>query len=71
MRIYTPYSNVTVIFLDDIACKADIYWDDDLVRIKQPGYLGGRMERPLTEYDNFEGNFREWILSLRENRNAV
>ena len=66
MRIYTPYPDVTVIYFYDLHAKVDIYWDEDLVIIKQPQYLGGRLERRLADYDDFEGDMRTWILSLRQ-----
>lgn len=66
MRIYHPSPDITVVFMDDISAKVDIYWTPDKVVIKQPNYMGGRIEKPLSEYDNFGGDLRTWVLSLRE-----
>ena len=68
MRIYHPYPDVTVIYIDDLHAKVDVYFGPERVIIKQPGYLGGRMEKPLQEYIDFEGNMRDWVLSLRDRR---
>lgn len=64
-RIYVPYSNVAVIYFDDLRAKVDVFWDEDLVRIKMPGLPMGGVKRPLSEYDAFEGGMHEWLLSMR------
>lgn len=65
-RVYVPYPNVAVIYFDDIQCKADLYWDEDRVVLKTPFPGKRKMERRLSEYDEYEGNMRAWILSLRD-----
>ena len=65
-RVYIPYPNVAVLYFDDIGVKADLYWDEDRVVLKTPFPGKRRMERTLTEYDEYDGNMRAWILSLRD-----
>ena len=68
MRIYHPYPDVAVVYYDDLHAKVDLYFTPDKVVINQPNHLGGRVERCLDEYTEFEGDLREWILSLRQSR---
>lgn len=68
MRIYHPSLDISVIFMDDINAKVDVYWNDDRVVIKQPQYCGGKLEKSLSDYDNYDGDMRAWILSFRDNK---
>lgn len=67
MRIFEPdpRRNITVVYLDDIHAKVNVWWLDNLMEIQQPRYMGGKQRFTLDEYDQFEGNLKEFVLAKR------
>ena len=66
MRIIHPSLYVSVVFLDDINAKVNIFYEEDKVIIMQPQSYGGKLEKSLSDYDNYDGDLRAWVLSFRK-----
>ena len=67
MRIVEPDPTraVTVVFLDDIYAKVNIWWLENRLCIQQPRYMGGKLQFTLDDYDAFDGDLRQFVLSKR------
>lgn len=69
MRIYGTHPMISVCYIDELRAKVDVYYDSGRIVLKQPRYLGGKIESTLDEYDAFEGDMYEFVLHLRGKKN--
>ena len=60
---HTP--TLSVVWIDQWRVVVD--WEAETVTIFRPRRDGGRLSRPLAEFDEFDGDFGQWIRSLDGN----
>ena len=67
MRICEAWPHVTVVYIDHLSAKVNVYWNEPAkIVIQQPKYYGGKIEYLMDKYDEFEGDLVAFVLHQRE-----
>ena len=63
MAHHTPH--LSVVWMQDIEARVVMYYGKNIIEVQQPNRLGGAQYHNMAEYDDYEGNLREWVKHLR------
>ena len=68
VRAIASDKSIYVVIYNDLQAKVNVDYEAEQGTIQQPKRYGGTIKFPLSEYNDFEGDMRDFILEKRRSR---
>ena len=61
IQSYGPAMRFTTVHYPDLACRVTVDYPGNTITLMQPRHLGGKVETTIDEYDEFEGDMKDFV----------
>lgn len=70
-RVQCPAAHIGIIWLRDLQARVVADYAGGTITLQQRQCDGGRITRPMSEYDSHPGDLRDWVRHVRQEASGV